>query len=71
MLETQPENSLDAVQKFFASMADEPAKEAPPQPAVEARSALQAQPAPAPQGNGAAAQPFAAAESAALSPTGC
>jgi hypothetical protein len=64
--EAQPENSPGAdVQKFFASMAHEPAKEAPPQAAAGAEPASQAQPALAPQGNCAAAQPFAAAESAA------
>jgi hemolysin-activating ACP:hemolysin acyltransferase len=67
--EAQPEHSPDAdVQKFFASMAPEPAKEAPPQVAAEpAQPAPDAYPTPvaAPQASGAATRPVATAEAAA------
>jgi hemolysin-activating ACP:hemolysin acyltransferase len=63
--EAEPKNSPDSVQKFVASTAHESAKDAPPHAAAGVQPAPEAQPAPAPLGNGAAARPPAAAESAA------
>lgn len=66
--EAQPEDSPGAnVQKFLASTAQGPAREAPPQAAAGAEPAPEVQPAraAATQGNNPTAQPFAAAESAA------